>query len=194
MKGNLKNIFVIMFLSSINASTACAVVYQPNTDISVEEITTQSSQAIVPGAENPEGPIDQKESPQYDIPENETYVLFDIDDDGYETYVQILNGVMTTDYYTTSPDGKIITLRNEISENDFANIAANSNAVMINSLVDLDTETFYVYEKVNGVIKLLGITQKEVSHDGYKKLEVTVQDLETGNYIPYEDILSNYKK
>ena len=148
MKGNLKNIFVIMFLSSINASTACAVVYQPNTDISVEEITTQSSQAIVPGAENPEGPIDQKESPQYDIPENETYVLFDIDDD----------------------------------------------AVMINSLVDLDTETFYVYEKVNGVIKLLGITQKEVSHDGYKKLEVTVQDLETGNYIPYEDILSNYKK
>lgn len=46
--------------------------------------------------------------------------------------------------------------------------------------------------KVDGEIKLLKITQEEIIHDGYKTLEVTVYDVNTGNTIPYEDILSNY--
>ena len=95
-------------------------------------------------------------NPQYSIPENETYVLFDVDDD------------------------------------DFDGIATNSNVTMANNLTNFNDEMFYVYEKVDGEIKLLKITQEEIIHDGYKTLEVTVYDVNTGNTIPYEDILSNY--
>lgn len=131
-------------------------------------------------------------NPQYSIPENETYVLFDVDDDGYETYVQLVNGIMTSDYYTISPDGNITALRDKISEDDFDGIATNSNVTMANNLTNFNDEMFYVYEKVDGEIKLLKITQEEIIHDGYKTLEVTVYDVNTGNTIPYEDILSNY--
>lgn len=130
-------------------------------------------------------------NPQYSIPENETYVLFDVDDDGYETYVQLVNGIMTSDYYTISPDGNITALRDKISEDDFDGIATNSNVTMANNLTNFNDEMFYVYEKVDGEIKLLKITQEEIIHDGYKTLEVTVYDVNTGNTIPYEDILSN---
>lgn len=130
--------------------------------------------------------------PQYDIPEDETYVLFETDNDGYKTYVQLINGIMTSDYYTISPDGNITALRNEISKNDFASIATTSNATMVNSQSDFDNEKFYVYEKIDGKIRLLEITQKEISHNGYKTLDITVQDVETGDIIPYKNILSNY--
>lgn len=128
---------------------------------------------------------------QINIPQDETYVLFK-DDGNYETYVQILNGVMTSDYYTINSDGDVIALRNEISEDNFANVATASNALMADNTADFNSESFNVYEKVDGKIKLLRVTQEEVFHNGYNTLEVTVQDVETGEMIPYEDILSNY--
>lgn len=149
--------------------------------------------------------------PLYDIPEEEIYVLFETDDDGYETYVQLINGIMTSDYYIMSPDGDVTAIRNEISENDLYNLATdsnairngisendldnlatNSNAAKTNSLADFDSEQFYVYEKINEEIKLLEITQEEINCDGYKTLEITVRDVKTGNKIPYESILANY--
>ena len=107
----------------------------------------------------------------------------------FDLYV---NGIMTSDYYTISPDGNITALRDKISEDDFDGIATNSNVTMANNLTNFNDEMFYVYEKVDGEIKLLKITQEEIIHDGYKTLEVTVYDVNTGNTIPYEDILSNY--
>jgi len=128
---------------------------------------------------------------QVSIPQDETYALFK-DDGNYKTYVQLINGVMTSDYYITNSEGDVIALRNEIAEDNFANVATASNALMVNSTMDFDSESFNVYEKVDGEIRLLKITQEEVSHNGYNTLEITVQDVETGAIIPYEDILSNY--
>ncbi len=86
----------------------------------------------------------------------------------------------------------VIVLRNEITGDNFANVTTASNALMVNNTMDFNSESFNVYEKVDGKIRLLKITQEEVSHNGYNTLEVTVQDVETGAIIPYEDILSNY--
>lgn len=55
MKKTLIPIFSLIFLVSINATTSYATVYQPNTDIPVEEITTPSSPTITTRAANPEG-------------------------------------------------------------------------------------------------------------------------------------------
>lgn len=52
MKKTLIPIFSLIFLVSINATTSYATVYQPNTDIPVEEITTPSSPTITTRAAN----------------------------------------------------------------------------------------------------------------------------------------------
>lgn len=49
-----------------------------------------------------------------------------------------------------------------------------------------------VFERINGDIRLVRITQTVVPLDGYNTLNSQVEDLETGESILYEDILANH--
>lgn len=135
------------------------------------------------------------ENESYNIPQGETYEFYS-EQDGYKEYVQVIDGIMTSDYYTVDPSGNIVDLRDEITVSDIEiPTATGSNArrnVQAMPFTGKSENVIDVFERINGEIRLVRITQTVVPHDGYNTLDIQVEDLETGESIPYEDILANY--
>lgn len=103
---------------------------------------------------------------------------------------------MTSDYYTADPSGNIVDLRDEITVSDLEiPTATGSNArrnVQAMPFTGKSENVIDVFERINGEIRLVRITQTVVPHDGYNTLDIQVEDLKTGESIPYENILANY--
>lgn len=129
-----------------------------------------------------------------DISLDETYMLYSSSND-YDTYVKLIDGVMTSDYYTADKLGNIVSSKNKIPAN-----SVNSIMETLNQDNQINTYTsnkrtkdyFDVFENIDGETKLLRISFSEVIVDGICELEAEVIDLQTGNEIPYSKILENY--
>ena len=53
----------------------------------------------------------------YKLPQGETYEFYS-EQDGYKEYVQVIDGIMASDYYTVDPSGNIVDLRDEFTVSD----------------------------------------------------------------------------
>lgn len=128
----------------------------------------------------------------YMIPEDETYEFYNRID-GYETYVQTINGIMTSDYYIVSSAGDIVDLRDEISNSDVTSNPILQKVDGIRTLENSTGNTIDIYEKIDKELRLIRITKKVHERSTYNFLSVQVKDLKTGKDIPYEKVLESYK-
>lgn len=125
------------------------------------------------------------------IPKDNTYKLHR-ESSGFKTYVKIIDGVMTSDYYTINKKGNVIDIRNKINNYNALNLKTKSNS-KITQFSSVPNNVFDVYEIVDGKVCLLRIERTEIERGGFKYLDIRVEDLSTGKYIPYDKILDSYK-
>lgn len=137
---------------------------------------------------------DQKTNTSMEFLDEDMYMLYD-SKYGYDSFVKVIDGIMTSDYYVTNARGDVIFSRNKIMKDSVDSIVSSINSMenIKKYSINKDFEDgFDVYEKIDGETRLLRIVYSETINNDIVTLEAFVTDLQTGESIPYSKILESY--
>ena len=126
--------------------------------------------------------------------DEDMYMLYD-SKYGYDSFVKVIDGIMTSDYYVTNARGGCYFFKNKIMKDSVDSIVSSINSMenIKKYSINKDFEDgFDVYEKIDGETRLLRIVYSETINNDIVTLEAFVTDLQTGESIPYSKILESY--
>lgn len=153
--------------------------------------------------------------------DKKSYILKEEYDDKL-VYIKVIDGIETSDYYICDLEGNITGMQNIFNYKDLLEInnletplATSSDAVASTNLAKISRESenklitnsskiniddvihkiesFDVLEKINGKIHYIRIINVAYQTDGNViYMKTTVLDLNSGEFIPYEEILNEY--